>query len=153
MDVEKALINKHLAVDHFVKERCLFAEAQPKIKDLIEKVLTRMPEEAIETLLEMGTYFVFPERRVNYEVFIPAGSHGHEGTSGVRLIVLSASFCECSQRQQMGLIAHKLGHAYLRHTSATGNDRQKFEDDADRAAIDWGFGEEIAASKSPRAES
>jgi hypothetical protein len=112
----------------------LYAEVIPSLLEVIAEVLTRIPQSALEGLVEKNAYLIFPATHACY-----AGQLRMAPTGSLSFVVL-ASFLEKSPKNAaIGFVAHELAHVFLDHTSG-GETNELAADDLARS---WGFTEEV----------
>ena len=132
-------MDRAVEVNAWFESRCLYAEWTPSFAEAVAEVLTRIPESALDGLIDKGTYLVFPAVNVSFVDRITY----RPGEESLSLVVLSSGLAKASRSEAIGIVAHELAHAFLGHSSGGADAANPEELAADDLARSWGFVEEI----------
>ena len=131
-------------IDDFLGNNCYYVTWHPRLIPALRDVLARLPESVFE---ERDIIVVFPEQHGSTaylrNVMVPSASDSMFSVYPVWIIVLAGYLAESTHKVAVGTIAHEFAHVVLGHRSGGSN----AEDAADTLAIEWGFSDEIEASK------
>jgi IrrE N-terminal-like domain len=126
----------------------------PKFYPLIHAVLTALPPDVTEKLMEMEVLFLAVEESIQGLILdLPPTLHAHPITDsnipdlhthpGRRILYLSPLLFDKPQEQIRFTIAHEIAHVVLGHTEDWSPNAQhtgtQQEQDADELAKQWGF--------------
>ena len=136
-----------------------------KRDNAILEVLSRIPEDAYETLEKMVLsdkfeWFV-PEYTLDactspfFSSFKQEPVEGDEIREYAKVIYLSPRLEEKKLDLMIGIVAHELAHVYLRHNliGSSMDEYERQEKEADDLIIKWGFTEELEAVDKYRTKS
>jgi hypothetical protein len=145
MDTEEL---KHRA-DDLLGNRCYYVEVQPKLQGALREVIMRLPEEALDTLVDdRNVFIIFPEQHAN-SVHLLRWAHPPSkkwSADEQWLVVLAGYLRDLPYSAVVGTIAHELAHVYLRQQGLPSGEQEAGELQADDLAKQWGFYEEVEAS-------
>ena len=149
---DERLVGRRADIDDFIGSHCFYVTVQPIIRDALEEVLLRLPDDVLEMLMgERDVHIIFPEEFANtvYALNIAVPNDGVSKVS-IKLkwfVVLAQYLTKGSHQRVVGTIAHELAHVVLEQTLLSSAHSHTEEARADELATQWGFGEEIEESK------
>jgi hypothetical protein len=133
-------------VQDFMGNNCLgWFKGSKQVSRALTEVLCRLPDEAADFILCNSDIVVIDgsssaawSRRLD----CPAYNEPHERR--VHIVVLRKRLRDMPYKAVVGEVAHELAHVFAGHDVKSD---ESCQEEADRLARDWGFGDEIDALK------
>ncbi len=150
-------MNRKYEIEDFLANQCWRVTGASLISKAMREVLTRLPENVLDTLIyDRNLCVIFPERYANtiYRNDVPIAYNRSDNKELPKFtmremwyVVLADYLYDIDYKAIVGTIVHEFAHVYLEHFGFNSEVSAEYEAATDKLASEWGFLDEIKKSR------